>query len=148
MSSATEPHLAGVDATPNEAAKLRIAHVGFTGTDDDRDRWLAARIWLGRDKNSFFHGDDGCTNTRFQHDPIDLRANPPRDFLSEQAFYDIVITHNLWALPGRGPAVSGGPTVCSPLHSPSAWKRRLQLSRAERIFMFGADFNAANLDSS
>ena len=25
-----------------------VAHVGYTGTDTDRDRWLAARLWLKR----------------------------------------------------------------------------------------------------
>src|SRR5258708_10184186 len=141
-------HASGVEATPSEPVNLRVAHVGFTGTDDDRDRWLADRIWLNRDNPDFFQQDDGYDKGFIQHDAIDLRGDPPRDFLAEQDCYDIVITHNLWGMPTFGADVSAGPTACSLLHSPSAWKQRLLASGAQRIFMFAADFNAPDTDGS
>jgi hypothetical protein len=133
-----------IGVTRTAATKFTVAQVGYTGTDEDRDRWMAASIWLMRNKDRV-GPIDFCDGLSFQHDPIDLRGHPHRDFLAEQAPYDIVVTHNLWGTPGY---VADGPTECSPLHSSAAWKRRLEGSGARYIFLFGADFNAPNLDHS
>jgi hypothetical protein len=79
-------------------------------------------------------------------DYIDLRGAPPRDFLAEDGRYDVVLTHQLWGLPEL--AEPGGPTGCSPLHTPDAWRRRLSRSLARYVFMFGPHFNGASLERS
>lgn len=128
---------------------LAVAHVGHTGTDADRDRWLAACVWLEQSDTSFYTHLRTCEGTgALQEDYVDLNGNPRRDFLSEQTRYDIILIHNLWylnelALPGRSHA-----TACSPLHDAATWKRRLGGTDARYIFMFGRDFNASHLDSS
>jgi hypothetical protein len=144
MSSTIQGARAWVGETPAAAANFTVAHVGYTGTDDDRDRWLAASIWLDR-TNGFGGPGRNHSDRSFHHDPIDLRGQPPRDFLAERSCYDVVITHNLWGMPAYSPSDASSGAACSPLHSPETWRQRFQASRARYIFMFGSDFNAANL---
>lgn len=148
MSSTTPgARSSGVGATARNAPQLTVAQVGYTATDDDRDRWLAACIWLERNDPAFGRSlleTEG--NADVQHDAIDLRGTPGRDFLTEQIRYNIVLTHNLWGRPGYSPDDGSSAAACSPLHNPSTWRRRFQDSRARHIFMFGSDFNAANID--
>lgn len=124
-----------------------IAHVGWTGTDADRDRWLAASLWLRRNDRSFARRlCAGRDHGALSEDCIDLNGSPPRDFLAEDAGYDVVLTHHLWGYPGLATAADAGPTACSPHHSPAAWRRRLRSSGARYLFLFGPHFNAGNLD--
>ena len=128
---------------------LTVAQVGYTATDDDRDRWLAARIWLERNDPRFGQSlPESLGNASVQHDAIDLRGTPRRDFLTEKIRYDIVLTHNLWDSSGGSPGDAASPVACSPLHHPSAWRRRFEDSHARYIFMFGSDFNAAAIGAS
>ena len=62
---------------PNNApgGAVRVAHVGFTGSDDDRDRTLAARLWLGRNDPTF-------AQRPWVPDAIYLNGPPRRDFLA------------------------------------------------------------------
>lgn len=145
MSSTIQGARACVGETPAEAAIFTVAHVGYTGTDDDRDRWLAASIWLDRTHAGFGRPGRNHSDCSFHHDPIDLRGQPPRDFLAERSCYDLVITHNLWGMPAYSSTDASSGAACSPLHSPATWRQRFQASRARYIFMFGSDFNAANL---
>jgi hypothetical protein len=124
---------------------MAVAHVGYTGTDDDRDRWLATGIWLRRNDDALYQLIGAAqANGSLHEDFIDLNGKPSRDFLSEPYGYDLVITHNLWGFPGG----TSTATACSPQHRPAEWRRRLQISRARYIFMFGPDFNAGYLDES
>ena len=136
---------------------LTVAHVGHTGTDADRDRGLAIRVWLRRADSRLYAkwerlrqgGGDGDAVLREDH--IDLRGNPPRDFLTEETRYDLVVTHNLWGFPelsgGADPtrASSAGPGACSPRHDREAWRRRLASCGARYVFMVGPHFNASYL---
>jgi hypothetical protein len=134
--------------TPSPSAPA-VAHVGYTGTDADRDRWVAARAWLSRvDPALSTQLEEARIQGLLREDHLDLRGVPPRDFLAEDGRYDVVLTHFLWGDPdfaGRDPS---GPTACSPLHTPDAWRRRLALSGARYVFMFGPHFNGASLDHS
>ena len=126
-----------------------VAHVGYTGTDADRDRWLAARAWLQRaDPALSTRLEEARIKGILREDPIDLRGAPPRDFLAEDGRYDLVLTHFLWGDPELAGGDTSGPTVCSPLHTPDAWRRRFLLSEARYVFMFGPHFNGASLDHS
>src|SRR5262245_63004636 len=114
-----------------------IAQVGYTGTDEDRDRFLIARLWLSRN-------DPGFAAAGWEADAIDLNAEVPRDFLAERRRYDVVITHNLWD--GPGPKEHSGGAARSPRHGPATWEQRLEASGARYVFLFGPDFNAASFD--
>src|SRR5580692_8838317 len=79
---------------------VAVAHVGHTGTDQDRDRWLATGIWLDRVDRTFFHRIRASEDSGSLHcDVIDLNGCPRRDFLCERDRYDIVIMHYLWSPP-------------------------------------------------
>lgn len=123
-----------------------IAHIGYTGSDDDRDRCLAAHIWLSRNDNDYLQM---CAQafrlTTIRQDCIDLNGNPPRDFLTEHRQYDLVIFHNLWS-PLYGYPDSGGARTSS-MHNPETWRKRLLNTKARYIFIFGADFNAPDLEN-
>jgi hypothetical protein len=129
------------------AEGLRIAHVGYTGSDDDRDRWLMVEIWLTRNDELLLRriqaGDEkGLRRVDF----MDLNGDPPRDFLAESGDCDVVITHDLWVPLGFSSVPELGPTAVSPLQSPSRWRERLRDSGAAYIFLFGSDFTGAYLD--
>jgi hypothetical protein len=135
-------------ATVSQHRGLTIAHVGDTGADDDRDRWLAVEIWLERADRPFYERirtsqADGC----LRHDLIDLNGSPPRDYLCERGPHDVVITHNLWGPPAGSEAEARGGAASSPWHNPSAWRRRFEISGACYLFMFGTDFNAGALSA-
>jgi hypothetical protein len=126
-----------------------VAHVGYTGTDTDRDRWLAARLWLKKvDPALSAQLEEARAEGLLREDHIDLRGAPPRDFLVERERYDVVLTHHLWGAPERAEGGPESPTACSPWHTAEAWRRRLLLAEARYVFMFGPDFNAARLDHS
>jgi hypothetical protein len=142
MPSATRA--TGGPGTLSARYSVEAAQVGYTGSDDDRHRWLAARIWLDRnDPDSsrlWLRADNGA-----RCHAIDLRGNPPRDFLEESSTYDVVVIHNLWGIPGYSVEQPGLPARCSPLHSTQAWRGRLAAAGARYIFLFGSDFNAISL---
>jgi hypothetical protein len=143
-------------APAKSSSPLAIAHVGESGTDDDRDRRIAMAIWLERnDPRLYRRLRDARRNIAHREivreDRIDLNQyplhqdllnqEPPRDFLAETARYDIVVLHNLWNYPGLSSLPDTGPTACSPLHSPEAWQRRLKATAARYIFFFGPHFD-------
>jgi hypothetical protein len=136
-------------AEPGAArGRIAVAQVGHTGTDGDRDRWLAAGIWLERADPALYRlmwqGDGEGSVVQ---DAIDLNGSPRRDFLGEDQRYDVVVIHNLWSPPaGLEPETSGGAAI-SPRHSPAGWRHRLQLSCARYILIFGRDFTAYDLDA-
>jgi hypothetical protein len=128
--------------------RVAVAQVGYTGTDGDRDRWLAAGIWLERADPQFYRAirASDAEGALFQ-DAIDLNGSPPRDFLCERRRYDIVVIHNLWSPPiGWATETSGG-AATSPRHGPAQWRHRLLLSRAGYILIFGADFTGRDLEA-
>jgi hypothetical protein len=133
----------------SSGADLVVAHVGHTGTDADRDRWLAARLWFRRAVPALerrYRDTDGGV---LRQDYIDLNGEPRRDFLAEDARYDVVITHDLWGFTRVTGAAAGaeasGPTACSSLHAAEGWRRRLVATGASYIFMFGPHLNASTL---
>jgi hypothetical protein len=131
------------DLASAAADRLTIAHVGHTGTDADRDQFLAMGLWLQRNDEPFYRNMcEGLSDGSLFQDAIDLNGSRPRDFLTEQCSYDIVVTHNLWGLPERA---TSSATACSPHHSPERWRRRFETSGARYIFMFGSDFNAGSI---
>ena len=132
--------LAGI---PTDDA-VAVAQVGFTRSDEDRDRWLAARIWLGRTDSAFTERLCAAQRARtLVQDVIDLHASPPRDFLKEQERYDVVVVHNLWD--GYAVEDCSGGDAQSPHHDLGNWRSRLQSTGARYIFLFGSDFNIASL---
>jgi hypothetical protein len=128
---------------------IDVAHVGFTGTDEDRERTLQIGIWLRRN-------DSACYSALFEREPggavaedyIDLNGSPSRDFLSEDYCYHVVVTHNLWGFPNESEIGGSGPAACSIHHGVAQWRKRLQDSGARYIFFFGSDFHAGNLDAT
>jgi hypothetical protein len=128
------------------ARVIEIAHVGHTGTDEDRERWLQIGIWLRRNDDDLYRawfetGSGGAVAEEF----IDLNGAPSRDFLSEDYGYDVVVTHNLWGFPNESEIGGSGPAACSIHHGIERWRKRLQGSGARYIFLFGTDFNAGDL---
>lgn len=133
--------LAGI---PTDGA-VTVAQVGFTRSDEDRDRWLSARVWIDRADRAFTERLRAAQRTQaLVQDVIDLHGSPPRDFLKEQERYDIVVVHNLW----DGYAIEGcsGGDAQSPQHGLNSWRNRLRSTGARYIFLFGADFNIASLE--
>jgi hypothetical protein len=128
---------------------IDIAHVGFTGTEEDRERRLQTGIWLHRN-------DGDCYDAWFEagsdhavaEDYIDLNGSPSRDFLSEDYCYQVIVTHNLWGFPNQSEIGGSGPAACSIHHGAAQWRKRLQDSGARYIFFFGTDFHAGNLGST
>jgi hypothetical protein len=126
---------------------LSIAHVGYTGSDDDRDRWLMVGIWLQRNDAPLWRRiQAGEEKGSLRVDFMDLNGDPPRDFLAESGGYDVVIMHYLWAQLGFSGAPDEGPAAISPLQSPTRWRERLRDSGARSIFVFGSDLSGAYLD--
>ena len=128
---------------------IDIAHVGFTGTDEDRERTLQVGIWLRRNDGNcyrawFERGPDGAV----AEDYIDLNGSPSRDFLSEDYCYHVVVTHNLWGFPNESEIGGSGPAACSIHHGVAQWRKRLRGSGARYIFFFGSDFHAGNLGAT
>jgi hypothetical protein len=128
---------------------IDIAHVGYTGTDEDRERRLQTGIWLRRNDGDgygawFETGSDGAA----AEDYIDLNGSPSRDFLSEDYRYHVVVTHNLWGFPDESEIGGSGPAACSIHHGVAQWRKRLQDSGARYIFFFGTDFHAGNLGAT
>jgi len=123
-----------------------IAHVGYTGSDEDRERWLQIGIWLHRNDDELYRAwfEAGSSGT-VAEDFIDLNGTPSRDFLSEDYGYDVVVTHNLWGFPDESEIGGSGPAACSIHHGIERWRARLQGSMARYIFLFGTDFNAGDL---
>ena len=142
--SAAKPRLGRLGSESRSA----IAHVGYTGSDDDRERKLAVEIWLERNDTRVHAslqkaGREGT----LREDCFDLNQIPPHDFLTEGGCYDLVVLHNLWGY--RDLCAGGGesgPTACSRQHSVSTWRRRLLESKATYIFLFGSDFNLGFFD--
>jgi hypothetical protein len=124
---------------------LSIGHVGYSGTDDDRDRRIAMAVWLRRNDASMYRRlrRGGAV----YEDRIDLNDQPPRDFLAETGRYDVVVLHNIWGYPGLSSFPDAGATACSPHHSAAAWLRRLEASGARYVFSLGPHFNPGNLAS-
>jgi hypothetical protein len=117
---------------------LAIAQVGFTGSDNDRERLLAMKLWLDRNDPDFAERlRVARTAGKLTEDCYDLNSHPPRDFLAESIRVDVVVLHNLWGLPG-----GTGPTGRSPLHESGRWNRRLASTEARYVFVFGGDFHA------
>src|SRR5215813_3760139 len=76
---------------------FEIAHVGYTGSDEDRERRLQIGIWLSRNDDELYRAwFEPDSNGTVSEDFIDLNGTPSRDFLSEQFSYDVVVTHNIW----------------------------------------------------
>ena len=128
---------------------IDIAHVGYTGADEDRERRLQIGVWLSRNDRDlhgawFEAGSDGVVAEDF----IDLNGAPSRDFLSEDYGYDVIVTHNLWGYPNESEMGGSGPAACSLHHGVEQWRRRLEGSGARYIFLFGRDFHAGNLGST
>jgi len=126
----------------NGETSLAIAQVGFTGSDADRERLVAMSLWLERNDPAFamtLQAARGCGTVT--EDCYDLSTDPPRDFLAEDHRADIVVMHNLWGFANIGRR--SGATAVSPCHSHSTWNRRLELTRARYIFVFGGDFSVA-----
>jgi hypothetical protein len=120
---------------------LLIAQVGFTGSDEDRERWLAMEVWLDRNDPNFTAklraGQDSATA---KADNYDLNSRPPRDFLTANGRADVVVIHNLWGFPDAGTWTQG--PASSPLSDMRTWNRRLASTGARYIFDFGGDFHA------
>jgi hypothetical protein len=126
---------------------ITIAHVGYSGTDDDRDRRLAVDVWIRRNDTDMLRRLQATAGERPKEDLIDLNCSPSRDFLAENQRYDIVVIHNLWGFPGASSLNDSGATACSPLHNASAWRNRLNDAAACYIFMFGRHFTPACLET-
>jgi hypothetical protein len=120
---------------------LAIAHVGFTGSDADRERSLTMELWLARNDPDFAARlRAAMISGRVTTDNFDLNSNPPRDFLQAEGRAEAVLIHNLWGLPDAGRRTGGD--ASSPLHDLRTWNRRLASTRARYIFDFGGDFHA------
>jgi hypothetical protein len=128
------------------AKPLAVAHVGHTGSDDDRQRWEEVCRWLRENDPPFYRRlrrqrQSGELDEHF----IDLNGDPPRDFLAERFAYDVVITHFLWGLVNDEYDTGSGPTAQSPHHTCGNWRRRLLEANARYIFLIGAHFNAPDV---
>ncbi len=123
----------------------RVCHVGHTGSDADRDRWLIARIWLERSASDRREARESRAHCRdedprlWRHDHLDLRRRPSRDFLAEQETYDIVILHDLCGTTTSLGAPGIGGATRSERHDTDAWRRRLERSLAHHVFVFGTE---------
>jgi len=118
--------------------KVRLAHVGYTGTENDADHMNQVSDWLYANRQNLF--DEVVRSS--ERDVIDLGNKPSRDFLSEEEAYDIVILHHLYSPdPSVWPHLRGfeGGFAMSPHHSVEAWRKRLASSGADMIFAFGGD---------
>ena len=127
-------------------ASPAVAHVGCTGTDEDRDRRLEIAIWLRRNDAEFYRAwfEPGPEPSVIE-DFIDLNGKPPRDFLLEDLHYEVVVTHNLWGFPSESELGGYGPASASVHHGEAQWRQRLESSGARYIFLFGSDFSVGNL---
>jgi hypothetical protein len=128
------------------SAGINIAHVGYSGTDDDRDRQLAVGIWLRRNDAGMYRRLQGAGDEQARVDLLDLNCTPARDFLAENQRYDIIVLHNIWGFPGASSQGDSGATACSPQHSASAWRKRLKKAGSSYVFMFGRHFTPASLE--
>ena len=123
---------------PETPDGIGVAQVGYTGTDEDRDRWLTARIWLQRSAAPF------DLSWPYRDTCYDLSGNDPTDFLASDYRYDIVVIHDIWGWAGHGhPAVGGA--AMSDKHSISAWATRIVQSGARFVFLFGGDHGLGGL---
>jgi hypothetical protein len=120
---------------------LAIAHVGFTGSDADRERSLTMEVWLARNDPGFAAKLRAAqVSGNITADNFDLNSHPPRDFLTADGRADAVVVHNLWGFPDAGRWTGGD--ASSPQHDLQTWNRRLALTGALYIFNFGGDFHA------
>ena len=127
-------------------ASPTVAHVGYTSTDEDRDRLIETSIWLRRNDTELYRAwFEPCAEPRAVEDFIDLNSKPPRDFLLEDLRYDAVLIHNLWGFPSESELGGHGPASASLHHGEEQWRRRLESSGARYIFLFGSDFSVGNL---
>lgn len=120
---------------------LSIAHVGFTGSDADRERSLTMEVWLARNDPDFAAKLRAAqVSGNIKADNFDLNSHPPRDFLTADGRADAVVIHNLWGFPDAGRCTGGD--ASSPQHDLQTWNRRLASTGARYIFSFGGDFHA------
>lgn len=124
----------------------KVAHVGYTGTDEDRDRRLQISLWLRRNDAALYRAwFEPAGVPRLLEDFIDMNGMPRRDFLVEDLRYDVVVTHDLWGFPNESELGGYGPAAASRQHGVAQWRRRLEACGARYIFLFGTDFHAGNL---
>jgi hypothetical protein len=125
---------------PDADGAIAIAHIGFTGSDADRERSLTMEVWLARNDPDFAARLCAAQiSGNVTKDNFDLNSDPPRDFLEAQGCAEAVLIHNLWGLPDAGRRTGGDAT--SPLHDLETWNRRLASTGARYIFNFGGDFH-------
>lgn len=117
---------------PEAANGIGIAQVGYTGTDEDRDRWLTARIWLQRNAVAF------DLSRPYRHHCYDLSGSEPKDFLLSDDRYDVLVIHDIWGLTGHGHIAAGGAGM-SENHGVAAWATRIAQSGTRFVFLFGGD---------
>jgi hypothetical protein len=124
---------------PVATADPAIAHVGWTNSEDDRDRWLAVQIWLSRNDPPLHTAVQPRELPRALRSQVfDLTGDAPRDFLASDSHFDIVVVHNIWGSIETSLAASGGAAVSS-RHSGVAWATRLTTAAARYVFLFGGD---------
>ena len=128
---------------------IEIAQVGYTGTEEDRERRLQVGIWLSRNDSDLYSAWFGAVSDfAVLEDFIDLNGAPRRDFLSEDYCYDVVVIHNIWGFPSESEIGGSGPAACSLYHGVAEWRERLLHSGARYMFLFGTDFQVDNFDST
>jgi hypothetical protein len=112
---------------------VRFAHVGDISTDRDMTIRVVSLRHLLR-----YHGDV-IRSLKVEHDYIDLSRG--RDFLQENAQYDVVILHFIWGFtetPYKHPALA-----VSKDHNIERWRQRLISTGAKFIFGFGGSSELA-----
>lgn len=119
---------------------LVFGHVGSTGLDDDngisdKARFLVAKLWLAE---NFGNIDEVCV----EHDFIEIGRG--RDFLKEDKTYSVVILHFIANL---GYGETYGNLSQSEKHSDENWRKRLESSDADFIFVFSDGFSTLDVDN-
>lgn len=107
---------------------LRVAHVGYTESDDDFERLRDAENSV-----EFYAKSEEFLDFYEDADFIDLSNG--RDFLTENGTYDIVILHRIWY--GKDMSIYNSIVGASPLQSRQKWVQRLIDTQASFIVVYG-----------
>jgi hypothetical protein len=126
------------------ATTLRLAQVGWTGSNADKARIDQARHWMRQNASGQTQAIDEVTDVKFdlsyQGEPHPLYGC---DFLTDERRFAIVVLHHLFvgwtdSEAKTKPAIAEHRYFsCSPQHSEDAWRTRLRATGAQHIFSFG-----------
>jgi hypothetical protein len=140
-----------LDSSRAGARTYPIAHVGWTGSNADKQRTaIAAQVLVDRRPPPARYARRLARTAlrsgvkfdlSYQGDPDDRYGS---DFLIDQRAFALVILHRVFVgwddnddRTAAGPLANLQLFASSPNHSPKAWRRRLQDSQAQLILAFG-----------